>query len=83
MENISCDNQNVLVYIDNGNTSPGFNGKFVNCPLYETLLEGTLNTCVFKCHCVQSSCKEVYVRVFTSAFMANAKICEIRSCYSV
>ena len=53
------------------------------CTLHETLSEGTLNTCVFKCHCVQSLCKEIYVRISKLAFVTNAKICEIRLCYSI
>ena len=72
----------VYVYVDDGNTRPGFEGKFVVCQIFETLSEGgTMTTCVYRCHCVQSSCKEVYVRFLNSAFKENVRICEIRSCY--
>ena len=87
MENSACHSDDgmhpLYLYLDNGAASSGFHGKFKKCSLFETLSDGILNTCVFKCMCVNSSCKDIFVRFMKANLPVNARICEIRSCYSV
>ena len=86
MENSACETDgkpHALVYQDNGVPTAGFYGSYKKCLLFETLPDGILNTCVFKCSCPGEACEDIFVTFRKSQLAANARVCEIRSCYSV